>query len=405
MGLLDTPDFNPPAWVTTREPRMRTIVALWTALGLQLAVGLALAGIYSAAPPADAAPLRRIPAPSPCVAVGEATVQPRLLLLGETTAVTLALRVVCPVEPPIPLHVVLVIDGSGTVDAESRARVKQAAGKLVDAIARNYSESRFGVVGADARARSTCPFTGELDQVKQCIDRAGAGGSAAGDTGIREGLRVIIAGRRAAAGTDAISEVMVWFSSGKHDRGCDPLLGAASQAKRRGIIMIAACLGGDCDKPCLRAAASSSRYFFTDIDSLLRVFDRIRTDTARLGVRRVTIIDALPPAVAYVPDSAEPEAAISPDGSQLVWTENFVPPVGLTVTLRLRPRHAGRQTVSLETVAEFIDNKNHVGSFTYPAISVTVLDPYLHAAPTAVPRPWQAYLPVAAYLAPRANLP
>jgi hypothetical protein len=405
MGLLGMPDFNPPACVTTRDTRMRTIVALWIALGLQLALGLALAGIYSATPPAAAAPLRRIPAPSPCLAVGEATVQPRLLLLGETTAVTLALRVVCPVEPPIPLHVVLVIDGSGSVEAESRAGIKQAAGRLVDAIARNYPESRIGVAGADARARSPCPLTGELDQVKQCIDRAGAGGSAAGDAGIREGLRVIFAGRRAAADADAISEVMVWFSSGKYDRGCDPLLGAASQVKRQGIIMITACLGGDCDTPCLRAAASSSRYFFTDIDSLLRVFDRIRSDAARLGVRRVTIIDVLPPTVAYVPLSAEPEAVLSPAGDQLVWTVNFVPPDGLTVTLRLRPLHAGRHSVSLETVAEFIDNKNHTGSFTYPAITVTVLEPYPHATPTPAPKRWVAYLPVAVYLAPRADLP
>jgi len=74
----------------------------------------------------------------------------------------------------------------------------------------------------------------------------------------------------------------------------------------------------------------------------------------------------------------------------VVWTENFVPADGMTVTFRARPRSVGHQPVSLGATAEFVDNSDRKGKFVYPPIpDIDVLAPFPVPTPTLpLPQPF-----------------
>jgi hypothetical protein len=114
--------------------------------------------------------------------------------------------------------------------------------------------------------------------------------------------------------------------------------------KSHGVILIAVCVGNDCDTECLRQAAISARYFFglNDPGGLYAVFDRIRKSIAGydfVSVHQATITDLLPPGAEFLPGSEEPGAYVSvqPEGTRLIWT---TPPYWgdrITVTYLARP--------------------------------------------------------------------
>jgi hypothetical protein len=62
----------------------------------------------------------------------------------------------------------------------------------------------------------------------------------------------------------------------------------------------------------------------------------------------MTIIETLPANMTYVEGSAIPEPSeVSTDTRRLMWTANFVPTDGLTVTYQVSPQAVGRHPLSL----------------------------------------------------------
>jgi hypothetical protein len=160
--------------------------------------------------------------------------------------------------------------------------------------------------------------------------------------------------------------------------------------KSHGVILIAVCVGNDCDTECLRQAAISARYFFglNDPGGLYAVFDRIRKSIAGydfVSVHQATITDLLPPGAEFLPGSEEPGAYVSvqPEGTRLIWT---TPPYWgdrITVTYLARPLAPGRQPMSLGATAEFRDSADHMHNVRFPIPYVDVLA--ASSPPTATP--------------------
>ncbi len=365
--------------------------------------GMALAVVMRLGLPAAAAPLAQSTEPSPCILSADASAQPRVMLLGETTAITLGVDYTCPYEP-VPLHVVFVLDGSGSMTGEPSRRNKATAREAIDRLAQQSTTPvQFGVIEFNGSARTLCRLTPSPDQAKSCVARVAAVGPSCVDCGIREGLAVLAAGR---AGAGLLNEVMVIMSDGSNNAGCPPVLTAARQAKAQGVVVVTACSSDACGTQCLMEAASSARYFVKadEHPALLDTLDRIAGAVSIhdwVRPRRWIITDTLPANMALVPGSVIPPADISPAGDQLVWTTGS--PAPITVTYRLRPTALGTHPTSLGARVTMWDSLDRAVTAAFPVPMVSVLEPF-RPMPTATPRPatttplpprWAVFVPKA----------
>jgi len=334
------------------------------------------------------------PTQTDCVADGQASAFPNLLLLGETTTVTLSLRAACSSGWPRPLHIVLVLDGSASTAGATQMQMVDVARTLVDHLNLNsYPETRVGVVTFETRARTRCRLTSDPRALKACILQVGASGEATVDAGLREGLRLLSDERRRVADRDNLSKVMIVFSNGSSAAGCHPVAAQARQVRAHGVEIVAVCAGSDCDRACMRAAASRDDFVleFTNQGALLAILERFRDtpgsqqlDTPLSRVRW-TVVDTLAPGMAYVPGSASPIGAANAAGNQVMWTPDQLGPIpvegGFALTFRVRPLRRGVVPVSLEATAQFVDEHGRTGVVVFPATYVTVLEPRRQPTP------------------------
>jgi Mg-chelatase subunit ChlD len=364
--------------------RVRVAIGLAVVVAVATAAGLGLADMVPAGidwPATRAAPARQAPADSPCLVAAQNTAVPRILLLGETTQVTLRVRFVCPAEAA-PLHIVLVLDASGSMEGEPNRQMQEAARKLIDLLdLRANPATMVGVVEFESSARTLCQLTNLANQARSCVNRVGTHGGTCVDCGIREGLRVLLAGRRQVMEREVLKQVMVVLSDGTNNDGCTPVLTAARQAKSQDILVVTVCLGDSCDAPCLRTAASARRYFFQarDAGDLARIFEAIREEVTATNLKQLVLTNRLPADMYLVAGSvvAVPEADENLGGEALAWTFDLVATDGVTVTFTLRPDEIGERATTLEAKGEFRDARDRPGRFAIPATLsyVTVLQP------------------------------
>lgn len=388
---------------------MHRLTSLILAAAITLATTLALHAVASARPatrPATrqfAAPrFTPTPTPDPCIIAANHSAAPDQLDLGEIVTVTLHLTAECPPPPPPPMHIVLVIDPSAAMAGPLMRDLRDVATKLVDklnlidnpniklAVVEVQSKaSRLPSTEDEEHARTLVHLTNTELRVKNAIKRVQAQGQTRTDLGIKTGLQTLLRGRMSlpAGSPQYINELMIVFSDGNNSTGCNDILNSARQVKSHGVILLAVCVGDDCDTQCLRQAASSSRYFFglDDASRLNAVFDRIRKDIIRISLRQATITDLLPPSAEFLPGSEEPGAYVSvrPEGTRLSWT---TPPYwwdSITVTYLARPLAAGRQPISLGATAEFRDTADQVHKvrFQIPFVDVQAAS----SPPTSTP--------------------
>lgn len=241
--------------------------------------------------------------------------------------------------------------------------------------------------------RILCQLTNNASMASGCVGKIGAEGGTSISAGIQTGMRVMVTGRRDLVPADEdVKEVMLVLSDGVDDAGCEPVVQVADQVKAAGILVVAVCIGLDCDRECLLAAASSPRYWYpVDVASdLARAFDditalllQVRSEAQRVVISALTIVDRLPPNMAYVPDSAVPPPnTIDPTSSELVWRFAHVPAEGVTITLRALPLEVGVHATNAGATAAFTDSKGLTGAFAFDDPIVNVVWP-----PTALPTP------------------
>ncbi len=399
---------------------------VWRAIGLAVGLaavtaGLTLVGLAGSRVHATRL-LQPTPPPSPCLPDLQNPVNPRAFLLGATTVVTFRVRFGCPAES-MPLHIVLVLDASGSMAGEPSREMQGAARELIDRLnLRDNPATMVGVVEFESTARTLCQLTNQASQAKGCVNRVGTSGGTCIDCGIREGLKVLVSGRRLVSAGATRSQVMVVLSDGRDDEGCTPVLAAARQAKSQGVLVATVCLGDACDDVCLRSAASASRYFHKtrDASNLEKIFDEIRKDVTRTSLKQLSFTNTLPPTMHLERGSADPgpDAGSGPD--TLTWTFDFLQTDGMTVSFTLRPDAVGHLPTSLAASGEFRDARDRPGRFTFPTVLTYVdvfqpipmspdppatstptptatptstLDPTPPPPPTTPPRTWRALLP------------
>ena len=327
--------------------------------------------------------------PSPCVVTHTKTASPDVLLLGETATITLTAKSSCPDES-LALHVVLVLDGSGSMAGAKSPQMKQAAAQLIRGLDMpTYPSTMVGVVEFNTQARRLCSLTSEENRAISCVNRVGANGGSRMDLAIMEGLRVLSLHRQG-LNRDELTEVMVVLSDGGNNAGCAPVLSAVQSARGQGVLVIAVCVGDDCDETCMRQVASSPRYFFKaeNAGQLVSVIQRIRDSALGISLRKLTVHDALPEWMEFVPDSADPPqtSPVAPD-RWLEWEETYVSADGVTYTFEVKPLKTGYMPTNTEATGDLIDHKARSRSWVFQVPWVTVLNPGTPPIPTATAIP------------------
>jgi Mg-chelatase subunit ChlD len=327
---------------------------------------------------------------SPCIPTYKKVAEPSVILLGETVDITLHAAAVCAAET-FPLHIVMVLDGSGSMAGAPSQEMKQAARDMVRKLDMdNNVGTQVGVVEFNSTAFTRCQLSNQEARVTGCIMGIGAAGGTRIDLGIEEGMRVLRQGRGRGADRDSIREVMIVLSDGGNNAGCDPVLRAAGEAKGQGILVITICVGAQCDASCMRRAATSPRYFFeaTNTSQLGEIFERIRDEIVGIDLRRLDIEDVLPANMLYLEDvNQEDPPSWNPNERVLSWVANHVPKDGVTYTFRVEPQQVGYWPTNVEAKGTMLDNKSRSGEFFFEVPYVTVMNPNPLATPADPPTP------------------
>jgi hypothetical protein len=257
---------------------------------------------------------------------------------------------------------------------------------------------KVGVVSFSSNSTIDVGLTNSASQAISAVMRIQANGNTAIDLGIDDGRSVLMLGRRdPALQGKSITEVMVVLTDGANNNGPAPVLTAAGRAKAQGILMIAVCVGTDCDTATMRQVASGPRYYFDVRQSsqLAGVFRQIIRNIIDLRMRQLTITDVFPDNIKYVEDSAFPMYE-EWDGTTMTWQFSYVAKEGLSVSYWIQPREAGTWPTNVGARAEFADATGRPGSADFPVPSVLVLAPSTSsppppgATPVATASPTQA---------------
>jgi uncharacterized protein YegL len=308
--------------------------------------------------------------------------------LGQWSQVTLRVTATCPFTQGLPLHVVLVLDSSGSMAGEKNAQLKKAVKTMIKGLdLPGHPQIEMGIVKFASVANTLCQLTNDGGRLGSCANKVDANGGTAIDAGIKEGLKVLTRGRPRGADDGAIREVMVVLSDGANNAGCAPVLSAAAQAKGQRVLLMTVCVGADCDAQCMRQAASSPRHaYVSDSAGLITVFEGITgllSDLAGEFLRSMTITDELAANMRLVPDSTLP-APSSITGQTLVWRLDY-PTLALTITYWVQPQALGDHPVSVAADGLLVDSLGRQRTFPFPNLILHVVDLPALPTPTAFP--------------------
>ena len=325
---------------------------------------------------------------STCLPEYRMTAWPDVVLLGESVGVTITAKALCG-ERRIPLHLVLVLDGSGSMAEDGKSqRMKQAARRLVEGLELEaVPGTRVGVVEFNHQAFTRCPLSGRTTQVLAGISRIGTSGGTRIDAGILEGLKVLSQGRRG-LDRERLSEVLLVLTDGKNNDGCEPVVRAALQARSQNVLVIAVCVGADCDEPCMRRVASSPRYYFRadNPEALLAVFQAILQRLANIVLKSLEVAVTLGDDMAYLAGSANPPQTQPPQpDTWLLWRETYVPREGLTYAYRVVPRRTGTLPLGLSTTGKLVDSDGLALEWRFDVPWVLVVQPDPLSVPVTPP--------------------
>lgn len=360
-----------------------TLSILIVGIAIPLAVVVALALSHGSAARAQGT------APSPCTVATQMGASPAIVPLGYSTRVTMSLRADCPVTATAPLHVVLVLDGSGSMSGDRTNLMKAAARQFVaDLDLPGHPLRRVGVVQYSNRALTLCQLTNDPGRVTSCLGRFTSAGAAAMDAGIDEALRVLIRGRPR-DGTE-VRQVMILLAAGANGGGCPPVLSAANRAKSQQVLLITIALGPGADRDCLRQAASSSRYFHdaAQPQELAAVFTALAALINRIdagGLVTVLVRNALPPNMRYIADTAVPEPATSSPALLEWWIQLAAGTSPAAISLWVTPLELGEHPVSSGAEGFLRDSMNQERPFAFPIPKVRVVDGTGLPTPTSFP--------------------
>lgn len=318
---------------------------------------------------------------SACAARVGRDVAPQRLPRGEHVDITMTVQADCSAVET-PLHVVFVLDSSGSMAGEPLAQMQEAVWRVVGAL-EGRAATRTGLVAYNDEVTQRCPLREDPDEVRRCLNDVRPQGGTDLAAAIIAGINTFTEGRRDVSSPEHLREVMVLLSDGANASGCEPVQRAAGQASGQGILVMTVGVGDVADRDCMRSAASSPRYYFeAETDDLVAVFQLVLRQLDSVLLRYLRIEDQLPPELRYVPGSGRPAPIEEGADGRLVWNYNFIPADGLTVSLRAEALAEGEQPSSLGARVTFRDTTGAEGAADFP-IQTIVVEP--GAPPIALP--------------------
>lgn len=321
---------------------------------------------------------------SPCRLSRDKWAEPAELWLGDWTTVWLTSTTDCPAQL-IPLHIVLCIDGSNSMNPQNKlVEAKRAATQFVNEL--DFAVTKVGVTRFGGDVTVMTPLTDARAQALAAIGAIHTNFGTDMEGGIAQSHRLLEDARtedRSSSEPEPI-EVIVLLSDGKpYPSGNNPMRTAA-RAKGSGILMITVCVGGDCDSGLMRQLASRPDLFFNVQQSgrLVAVYTEIAHQLQRTELRRLTIEDEVPANMRFVEGSAN----IAPDvwqGGVLQWNLTSVLSAGITLTYQLEPLAEGVWPTNVRATGRFWDTEDRIGSYEFPVPTVRVRMPTATSTPTA----------------------
>ena len=314
---------------------------------------------------------------SPCVLLNNKWADPTDLMLGDWTTVTLTSTTECP-KQLLPLHIVLSIDGSLSMNPQGKLdQAKRAAKQFV--LELDMDVSKVGVTSFSDKAYTETDLTDSRGRILGAIE----GIDTELGTVIADGLdlsrEILIRGRNAQRDEelpDPVEVVLIlsdgrpWFNTPAEVRQ------AAAKIKAAGMLLISVCVGNDCDVPLMRSIASRSNLFFDvrQASRLVAVFLGIVEDLLDTQLRVITVRDVVPDNMKYIEGSGVPPPERIVD-NVLFFRWDVVPSDGITITYQLEPLEVGTHPTNVEALAEFRDNENRMGEKYFPIPTVHVIAP------------------------------
>lgn len=327
------------------------------------------------------------------------TISPAVVLLGETIDVRLILRPFCGQSTGRPLHVVLVIDTSASMQGQPIMQAKAAARGFIDELdLAAHPDTKVGIVSFNNNAKTVCSLTNQNGALTGCLNSLG--NAPTGGTDIAAGLSraAQMLQKRGRTIPLPLTAVLL-LSDGTNQAGCGPVESEAGRLKRDGALLGTVCIGEDCDRICLRKIASQPRFalFVPDPGQLAAAFTRLRRDLVDVVLEDATISQLLPLDLVLVGVGApgEPDPFVNSDpeaGQSLRWKVPFVARDGLTLTYRVRPTRLGEQASGSRAWA--VLRRSDGGGLTvdYPQRHLLVLQAPADQ-PTAEPSPSATSVP------------
>jgi hypothetical protein len=266
----------------------------------------------------------------------------------------------------------LIMDSSGSMAGSHEVRMKQSATNLVRAFdPAGHPGTRIALVESGERTILRCPLTNDEDQVLRCIDRLqNSGGPGRLDEGIDRAVEVLAA-RAGDVAPRHPTEILVVYSDGRNNAGCDPVRRAARSARARGALLVTLGLGYDVDQECLRSVASSSGHY---CDLNVSGCGALLKDLVRLGPARLVVTDTLSADVWFVTGSAKPDPWYSASGVK-AWQFDLHDDTWVTMSLRVRPWISGVVRTNEGAQGTLFDAGHASASWAFPDPEVTVLEP------------------------------
>ena len=349
------------------------------ALTILAAVLLSLAGIATTTETANAEALSQAKKnESRCIVDTVRRVSPGFILRGETATVRLNATIHCPKSHPA-LHIALVLDASASMAGAPSAEMKDAVKRFIVGLDLEKEPGRrVGIVQFNSSAKVHCELTNDTAEAEICVDAVDATGGNAMDLGINEAVQLIRKGRALAEQTNP-NEVIIVLGGSPHDEGCPPVVRAAGSAKGQGILVVAVCIGPDCDPTCLRQTASSSRYFFDvssdgDLADVLAEISDImnRIDETRPTWKQLIISEHIPEHIKLVEGTISEGGVFNAGDREIQWRNNF-PGDTVTMTYKIRPLISGFLETNDPSFLKYRDSQNRSGEKSLPVGKILVL--------------------------------
>lgn len=329
--------------------------------------------VFEAVPAARAAT-----AAGGCVARGDKRATPGRLPLGDTVTVTLAIDGLCPGRVD-PLQLVVLLDVSGSMNKEGALdRAKAAALDLLGELDPRATEAALVVFGDGAT--TLAPLAPGTRDVAARLSAAAAGGDSRLAPALGAATAMLAAAPERPGGRRAV--VMVTDGVIK-----DAPRAAADRARAAGIALYAIVVDnseiqdlGDGPLIDLEDMTGGPEHvlFEPEPGAIARFARRMAGHRAAPGLfETLTIDDAIPANMDYVPDSARPAAAYDGARRVLAWELADIggDPAGVRLTYRLRPRQTGRWPTNVEAVGVYRDALGQAGRLVFPVPEVEVTAP------------------------------